>query len=115
MADVGVNAVSEIDSGCAARQRHDLAFGREYVNLFGEEVALDVLQELLRITRFRLDLQQTLQPAMRFALRLREIERAARLVEPVRRHARFGDPVHVVRANLRFQRRTERSEQRRMQ
>ena len=115
VADVGVHRVGEIDGRGAARQRHDLALRREHVDLVGKEVALDVLEELLRVARLGLDLEQALQPAVRLALRLGEIERAAGLVEPVRGHARLGDPVHVVRADLRLERRPERPEQRRVQ
>ena len=115
VADVGVDAVGEVDGRGAARQRHDLALRREHVDLVREEVALDVLEEFLRVAGFRLDLEQALQPARRFALRLGEIEFAARLVQPVRGDARFGDAVHVVRADLHFQRRAERAEQRRVQ
>ena len=115
VADVGVHGVAEIDRRRAARQRHDLALRREHVDLVGEEVALDVLEELLRVARFRLDLEQALQPAVRLALRLREVELAGGLVQPVRGDARLGDPVHVVRADLRLERRAERAEQRRVQ
>jgi hypothetical protein len=66
MADVGVHGVREIDGRGAARQRHDLAFGREHVDLLGEEVALDVRKFLSRATR--LDLEQALQPAVRLPL-----------------------------------------------
>src|SRR5579872_3044567 len=105
MADVGVHAIREIDRGGAAWQRHDLALWREEVDLVGEEVALDVLEKFLRIARLGLDFEQALEPAMRLALRFREIELTARLVEPVRRDTRFGDAMHVVRAQLRFERR----------
>ena len=115
VADVGVHAVREVDRGRAARQRHDLALRREHVDLVGEEVALDVLEEFLRVARLRLDLEQALQPARRLALRLGEVELAAGLVQPVRGDARLGDAVHVVRADLRLERRAERAEQRRVQ
>src|SRR5947207_5254872 len=52
---------------------------------------------------------------MRLLLSFGEIELTARLVQPVRGHAGFGDAMHVVGAQLRFQRRTERSEERRVQ
>ena len=77
VADVGVHGVREVDGRGAARQRHDLALRREHVDLVGKEVALDVLEKFLRVARFRLDLEQALQPAVRLALRLGEIECAA--------------------------------------
>ena len=52
MTDVGVHAIGEVDGRRAARQRHDLALGREHVDLVREQVALDVLEEFLRIARF---------------------------------------------------------------
>ena len=57
VADVGVHRVGEIDRRRAARQRHDLSLRREHVDLVGEEVALDVLEEFLGVTGFRLDLE----------------------------------------------------------
>ena len=41
--------------------------------------------------------------------------RIAVLVQPVRGHARFGHPVHVARADLKFHRRAVRADQRGMQ
>ena len=69
----------------------------------------------LESLRIRLDFEQALQPPRRLALRFGEVELAAGLVEPVRGHARLGDAVHVVRADLHFERRAERAEQRRVQ
>ena len=115
VADVGVHRVGEIDGGRAARQRHDLALGSEDVDFLGKQVALDVLEKLLRVARLGLNLEQALQPAMRLQLRFGDVDLAIGLVQPVRRDARFGDAMHVLRADLRFQRRAERSEQRRVQ
>ena len=109
MSDVGVHAVGKIDRGCSSRQRHDLALGREDIDLLGEKVALDVLEKFLGIARLGLNLQQAFQPAMGLLLRLGDIK-LSRLVEPMRRDARFGDAMHVVSAHLRLQRRPEGSE-----
>ena len=49
MADVGVHRVREVDRRCTARQRHDLALGREDIDLVREEIALDVLEKFLRV------------------------------------------------------------------
>ena len=46
---------------------------------------------------------------------LGDVELAARLVQPVRGDAGLGDAMHVLRSDLRLQRRAERAEQRRMQ
>ena len=92
-----------------------LPFGSEDVDFFREKVALDVLQKFLGIARLGLDLEQALQPAMRLLLRLGDVELAAGLVQPMRGDAGLGDAVHVLGADLRLQRRAERSEKRRMQ
>ena len=52
---------------------------------------------------------------MRLLLGLGDTKLVARLVQPVRRDAGLGDAMHVLRADLRFQRRAERAEQRRVQ
>ena len=65
MADIGVHGVGKIDRSGPARKRHDLALGREDIDFFGKQVALDVLQKFLGIARFGLNFQKTLQPAMR--------------------------------------------------
>ncbi len=83
VADVGVHGVGEVDGRGPARQREDLALGREDVDLLGEEVHLDVLEEFEGVARFALDLEQRLKPLVgleRHVLRLL----LGALVEPVR-------------------------------
>lgn len=99
VAHVRVHAVGEVDGRRPARQREDLALGREDVDLLREEVHLDVLEELERVARFALDLQQRLQPLVR--LQLHVLAAALRaLVEPVGGDAGLGHLVHVRRADL---------------
>ena len=62
VADVAVDGVGEVDHRRAARQRHDLALGREHVDRVGEQVDLDVVPELGGVARLVLDVQQRLQP-----------------------------------------------------
>jgi hypothetical protein len=62
VADVAVDGVREVDHRGAARQRHDLALGREHVDGIGEQVDLDVVPELGGVARLVLDVQQRLQP-----------------------------------------------------
>ena len=62
-----------------------------------------------------LDFEQALQPAMRLLLRFGDVELVAALVQPVRGDAGLGDAMHVLRADLRFERRAERTEQRGVQ
>ena len=90
IADVGVHGVGEVDAGRAARQAADFALGREHVDLVGEQVDLDALQEFLGACR-----PAGSRPAAA-ATRARDrcatpIARVARLVLPVRRDARLGD------------------------
>ena len=102
MADVGVHGVGEIDHRRPARQGHDLAFGREDIDLVGEEVDLDVFEELGGIVA--LHFEQGLQPLVRLDL---EVGAALLdvLVQPVRRDALLGDVVHVAGTDLHFDRR----------
>ena len=102
MADVGVDGVGEIDRRGAARQRLDLAARGEAVDLFGIEVDLQVLDELLRIAHFLLPLDQLPQPAEVLLVALRAD--APFLVLPVRGDAFLGDPVHVDGADLHLER-----------
>ena len=70
VADVGVHAVGEIHCGRAARQRVDLAFGREDIHFIREQVDLQVLQELDRIAALREAFQQALQPLVRLLVQV---------------------------------------------
>ena len=62
MADVGVDRVGEVDRRRVARQRLDLAFRREDVDLLRVQLDLQVLQELLRIAHLLLPFEQLPQP-----------------------------------------------------
>ncbi len=115
VADVGVDRVGKIDRGGSPRERHDLALGRENVDFLGKQIALDVFEKFLRIARLGLNLEQALQPAMRLLLRLGDVELAAGLVQPVRGHARLGNAVHVLGADLRLEGCAERPEERGVQ
>ena len=95
--------VGEVDRGRAARQRQDPALGREHVDLVGEQVHLDVLEELLRVARLVLDLEQRLQPAVGLLLQLGELVGVV-LVHPVRGDARLGEAVHLLGADLHLDR-----------
>ena len=60
VADIGVNAVREVDRRGAARKRPHFALRREDVDLFGIQVDLEVLQELLRVAHLLLDFEELL-------------------------------------------------------
>ena len=117
VADVGVDRVGEVDRRGAARQRQDAAHRREDVDRVREQVDLDVLEELGRVARLVLDVQQRLQPHRAQALRLGRglAGLVARLVQPVRGDALLGHRVHRLGAHLELHRRAQRADQRRVQ
>ena len=112
VADIGMHVVGKIDDGRAARHSHDLALGREHIDLVREEVDLDVLEELGGIAA--LHFKQRLQPLVRLDL---EIGTALLgiLVQPVGCNALLGDVMHLGGAYLYLDRRTVRADQRRVQ
>ena len=62
-----------------------------------------MFEELGRVAGLLLDVEQRLQPGMGALLQVGHV-RVARLVQPVRRHAAFGGAVHLLRADLEFDR-----------
>src|SRR5690606_16149013 len=114
VADIGVDGIREIDRRGATRQRDDLAARGEYIDGVREQVDLDVLEEFAGIARLALDVEQRLQPLVRALLKVVERHVGA-LVQPVRRHAFFGNVVHVARAELEFHGRAIRPHQRGVQ
>ncbi len=62
VADVGVDPEGEVDRRRAGGQVFHLALGGEHEDLVAEQVRLDVLDELLRLGRLALPLQQLTQP-----------------------------------------------------
>ncbi|MNN60810.1 hypothetical protein D3C81_1760150 [compost metagenome] len=109
-----MHRIGEIQRGGIARQRQDLALGREQIHLVREQIDLDVVQELQRRTGGALRVDQIHDPRMRAALRA--VGRvAAELVGPVRGHTALGDQVHFLGADLHFDRRAIRPEQHRVQ
>ncbi len=114
VAQVAVHRVGKVQRGGAARQRADMALGREHVDRIREQVDLDVLQEFLRIAGLALDIEQRLQPLVRLLLNIVGVVGLV-LVHPVRSHAGLGDLVHVARADLELHRRAKRAHQRGVQ
>ena len=93
MSDVGMNRVGKIDRRRVTRQRFDFSSRREDVDLFGIQLDLQVLEELLRVANFLLPLEQLAQPDEVLLVAARTD--ATFLVFPVRGDAFFGRPVHV--------------------
>jgi hypothetical protein len=59
-----VHGIGEIDRRRAARQRDQIALGREAEHLVLEHLELGVLEELLRIVGVLEDVEQLAQPAV---------------------------------------------------
>ena len=108
-----MDGVGEVNDSRPLRQHHDAPLRREHVNLVGEQIDLDVLEELLRIAGVALHLQQVLQPII--GQRLRRAALAGGLVEPVGGDTGLGDPLHVVGADLHLDRGAVGTEQDRVQ
>jgi hypothetical protein len=96
-----VDGIGEINGGGTARQREDLALGREHVDRIREQVHLDVIPELRRIACFVLDVEQRLQPLRAQPLGHRAV-RLLCLVKPVGSHTRLGHDVHLFGTHLEF-------------
>ena len=113
VADIRVHRVGEVDHRGAARQSQDLALRREDVDLVREKIDPHALEELLRGAAL-LHRDEVREPLA--GLRVAEGGgEVAGLVLPVCGDARFGDTVHVARTDLRFDRQSVGSEQRRVQ
>jgi hypothetical protein len=118
VAHVAVDGVGEVHRRGAARQRQDLALGREHVDRVGEQVDLDVLPGTRRVAGLVLDVEQRLQPLAprRWASWHAVLGRLGRrLVEPVRGDAGLGHRVHGLGADLELHRRAQRAHQRGVQ
>ena len=100
LADLGVDAVGEVDNGRALRKVEHVALGRKDEDLFGEEVILDGGEEFLRVLEVLLPFDEPAQPGE--ALGLAQFAGAALLVAPVRGDSLFGDLVHLGGADLHF-------------
>ncbi len=91
-----MDRVGEIDGRGAARQREQIALGREAEHLVLEHLEPCVLEEFLGSGGVLEDVEELAQPAVLRAFRLGR----ALLVAPVRGDAELGDLVHLARADL---------------
>ena len=62
LAHPAVDRVRKVHHRGPARQRQDLAFGREHVDRIGEQIAFDMVPKFGSIAGFVLDVQERLQP-----------------------------------------------------
>ena len=103
VADVRVHGVGKVDHGRIVRQRDQVPLWGETENLILEQVELGVVEELLRILGVLKDIHQLLDPVVVVARRLIGRNRAV-LVGPVCRQPQLSLLVHVVAADLDFDR-----------
>ena len=101
VADVRVDHVREIHGRGAARQRADLAFRREDVDVLGVQIDLQVLEEFLRIPNLLLHFEKLAHP-LEIAL-VAVIADASFLVLPMRRDPFLRAAMHLLRADLHFE------------
>ena len=105
VADVGVDAIREVQWRRTARHLFDLALWREDVDLVLKDVGLERVDELLRSARdVLLPVHQLTQPGD-LGVELLVLAQAF-LVAPVRGHAVLGHLVHLVGASLDLERPT---------
>ena len=97
-----MNGVGKIHRRGAARQRQNFSFGREGVDLFGIQVHLQRGHELRRLAHLAGPLDQLAHPDDSLIVAFGNAR--AVFVSPVRRHALFGDAMHLLGANLHFKR-----------
>src|SRR2546427_12614539 len=97
VADLGVDAVGEVDGRRVRGQVEDVALRREYVNLVLEEVDFDSVEEGLGVAYLVLPLEEAAQPGQ---LLVEARVLSAFLIGPVRCHAKLGDAMHLLSADL---------------
>ena len=111
VADVAMDGVRKIDGRRLARQRNHLAHRRERVNFLRVQIHLERGNELARIAHLLLPLHQLAQPIDALIVRARSL--AALFIFPMRGDAFFGQPMHLVGADLHFERPATRRQSRR--
>ncbi len=102
VADIGMNRIGEIEHGRTARQVDHLALRRQQVDAILDNLGAEAREQGRVIVARVLAFQQLAHPGD-FAFEAR-IRAAAFLVAPVRSNTEFGVAVHLVRADLHFQR-----------
>jgi hypothetical protein len=115
--DLGVHRVGEVDRGGPAGQAEDVPLRGEHVHLAGAEVVAQRVEELLRLLRLALPVEQLAQPAhlLGHPARVGDRDVLALLVLPVRGDAVLGGAVLGVCADLQFHRLAGRADDRGVQ
>ena len=112
---MGVNRERKVDGRRTAGQDPQITLGREDVDLVGEQIDLDALQELGRVLEVALEIGQLAQPAELLGVLRVHAARDALLVLPVRGDAVLGYAVHLVRPDLNLDALPSGANHRRMQ
>ena len=104
VADVGMHRIGEIDRRRLARQRDQLALGRETEHLVLEQLQLGMFEKLLRVGAFGQQRDGAAQPPIGIGFARQQFGRRAGrvLVERMSGDAVFGDLVHFLGADLQF-------------
>src|SRR5207302_9097776 len=98
LADLRVDRVGEVDRRGAFRERLHVPLEREDIHLVREQIDPHGVHELARVLHVLLRLDELAQPQERLVELV--LARLLLLVEPVRRDALLGDPVHLAGADL---------------
>ena len=106
VADVRVDLVGEVQRRRPGGERLDLALGREDEDLVLDQLAAQLVGELLGVVGLLVPVEQRLEPLQLGRRRVGRLARGlvALLVAPVRGDAVLGRLVHVARADLDLQR-----------
>ena len=98
-----MDCVRKIDPTGAFWQLHNGAFGREHIDLVGEQVDFNTLNKFKRVARCLLHLKKTLNPFACPHLRNVDIVLMA-LIQPMRSDAVIRHVFHITCTNLNFYR-----------
>ena len=101
--NLSVDCEREVDRRSAPRELDDLALGSEAVNLFRIEVELKGIEELARVFDLLLPFDEPFEPDEGFIF-ICVGAAPALLVFPVRGDSFFGNSIHVIGADLHFER-----------
>ena len=105
-AHVRVNLVGKVNRCAVLRQRDNFAFRSEYINAIGEKIGFNIFVKLACVGRLLLQIQQRLQPSVGERLDIA----FATAVELVSEDPLLGDVIHLLGANLKFNRRALRAD-----
>ena len=115
VAHLGMDGVGEIHRRRPGAQAHGLALRREHEHLGRRQVHLQILQKLARIVRLVLPVDHFAQPGELLVHGVLAAAPALFLVAPMRRHAVLALAMHLLGADLHFERPARRADDRGVQ